>query len=145
MTILQNFVTIANMIKIRLQRVGRVHEPVFRLVLTDSKNSTKSGKYLENLGSFDSRRGEKAVFNTERVKYWLTKGAQATGTVHNLLISKKVTTGKKINVLPKKKPIVKEGEKSETKTVEAESKAIATELNEVKVEEEVSKEETAVA
>ncbi|MFZ2523132.1 MAG: 30S ribosomal protein S16 [Minisyncoccia bacterium] len=45
------------MLKIRLQRVGRKHEPVFRLVLTDSKNSTKSGKYLENLGNYDARRG----------------------------------------------------------------------------------------
>ncbi len=97
------------MLKIRLQRVGRAHEPVYRLVLTDSKNATKSGKYLENLGSFDSRRGEKSVFKDERVKYWLSKGAQATGTVHNLLVSKKVLQGKKVNVLPKKKPIVKEG------------------------------------
>ena len=38
------------MLKIRLQRVGRKAEPTFRLVLTDSKNSTKSGKYIETLG-----------------------------------------------------------------------------------------------
>ncbi|MFZ2522695.1 MAG: 30S ribosomal protein S16 [Minisyncoccia bacterium] len=102
------------MLKIRLQRVGRAHEPVYRLVLTDSKNATKSGKYLENLGSFDSRRGEKAVFKDDRVKYWLSKGAQATGTVHNLLVSRKVVQGKKINVLPKKKPILKEGAETPT-------------------------------
>lgn len=96
------------MLKIRLQRVGRKHEPVFRLVLTDSKNSTKSGKYLESLGSFDARRGEKSEFKSERIKYWMDKGAQTSITVHNLLINKKVTSGKKLNALPLKKAIVKD-------------------------------------
>ncbi|KND49865.1 MAG: ribosomal protein S16 [Parcubacteria bacterium C7867-003] len=96
------------MLKIRLQRVGRKHEPSFRLVLTDSKNSTKSGKYLENLGSYDARRGEKSEFKADRITYWVSKGAQLSGTVHNLLIDKKVVTGKKVNVLPLKKAIIKE-------------------------------------
>ncbi len=96
------------MLKIRLQRVGRKHEPSFRLVLTDSKNSTKSGKYLENLGHYDARRGEKSEFKGERISYWMGKGAQLSGTVHNMLIDKKIITGKKVNVLPLKKAIVKD-------------------------------------
>lgn len=96
------------MLKIRLQRIGRKHEPVFRLVLTDSKNSTKSGKFLEILGNYDARRGEKAVINTEKVTYWMSKGAQVSDTVHNMLVSGKVIEGKKINNLPLKKAIVKE-------------------------------------
>lgn len=96
------------MLKIRLQRVGRKHEPVFRLVLTDSKNATKSGKYLENLGHYDARRGETAVFDTEKINYWVSKGAQLSGTVHNMLVEKKAIAGKKINVLPLKKAPVKE-------------------------------------
>jgi len=88
--------------------VGRTHEPAFRLVLTDSKNSTKSGKSLEILGNYDARRGEKSEFKTDRVTYWMSKGAQVTPTVHNLLISKKVITGKKINTLPLKKAIKKD-------------------------------------
>ena len=96
------------MLKIRLQRVGRAHEPAFRLVLTDSKNATKSGKVLEILGNYDARRGEKSQFKTDRVTYWMSKGAQVTPTVHNLLISKNVITGKKINTLPLKKAIVKD-------------------------------------
>jgi small subunit ribosomal protein S16 len=97
------------MLKIRLQRVGRKHEPVFRLVLTDSQNSTKSGRYLEMLGSHDPRKENKTEFKIERVKYWISKGAQPSDTVHNLLVSQKVIDGKKINVLPKKTPIKKEG------------------------------------
>lgn len=96
------------MLTIRLQRVGRKHEPVFRLVLTDSKNSPKSGKFLEILGSYDARRGDQAVFNDEKVKHWMSKGAKVSNTVHNLLIDKKVITGKKINKLPKKSPIKSE-------------------------------------
>ena len=93
---------------IRLQRVGRKHEPVFRLVLTDSKNGPKSGKFLEILGSFDARRGDQAEFKVERVKHWIEKGVQVSNTVHNILVEKKVIVGKKINVLPKKTPIIAE-------------------------------------
>lgn len=103
------------MLKIRLQRVGRRNEPSFRLVVTDSKNSTKSGKSLEVLGNFDSRRGEKADIKIDRVKHWMSMGAKASDTVHNMLVSRKMIEGKKINKLPRKSPIKKEG--SETPAV----------------------------
>ena len=96
---------------IRLQRIGRKHEPAFRLVLTDSKNSTKSGKFLEILGNYDARRGEKSEFKADRITYWMSQGAQVSDTVNNLLIDKKIIAGKKINTLPKKsapKPEVQE-------------------------------------
>jgi small subunit ribosomal protein S16 len=101
------------MLMIRLQRVGRKHEPVFRLVLTDSKNGPKSGKSLEILGSYDARRDNKIEqVNVDRVKHWMSQGAKLSDTVHNYLVTKKVITGKKINALPKKKPIVKESDKA---------------------------------
>jgi small subunit ribosomal protein S16 len=87
------------MLSIRLQRVGRKHEPAFRLVLTDSKNSTKSGRFLEILGSYDSRKGDEAVIDSEKVIYWISKGAQTSDTVNNLLISKGIIKGEKRNVL----------------------------------------------
>ena len=110
---------------IRLQRVGRKHEPTFRLVLTDSKNSTKSGKYLEVLGSYDPRLENKLEqFDITKIKYWISKGAKLSGTVHNFLVHKKAIEGKKINVLPKKRPIKKEV-KEEVKTKAVESVAPA--------------------
>ena len=93
------------MLMIRLQRVGRKHEPVFRLILTDSKNSAKTGKFLEILGNFDARRKEQSEFEAEKIKHWISKGVKLSDTVHNLLIDKKIITGKKINKLPKKSPI----------------------------------------
>lgn len=97
------------MLMIRLQRTGRKHEPTFRLVLTDSKNGPKSGKYLENLGWYDSRLKNKLEqLNVERIKYWISKGAQTSVTIHNYLVSQKVIIGKKMNALPRKTPIKKE-------------------------------------
>ena len=95
------------MLKIRLQRVGRKHEPAFKVVLTDSKNSTKSGRFIEVLGSHDFR-FDKPEVKADRVKYWISKGAQVSNTMHNLLVDLKVIEGKKINVLPKKTPQKKE-------------------------------------
>jgi small subunit ribosomal protein S16 len=101
------------MLKIRLQRIGRKNDPSFRVVLTDSKNSTKSGKFLEILGTYNPKAGEKNLnknFQTDRIKYWMSKGAKCSGTMHNFLVHDKVIEGKKINVLPKKKPTVKRKE-----------------------------------
>ncbi len=91
------------MLKIRLQRTGRKHEPTFRLVLTDSKNSAKTGKFLEVLGSHDFRKDNTEI-NKERVLHWISKGVKPTPTVHNLLVTEKITEGKKINVLPRRTP-----------------------------------------
>lgn len=98
-----------HMLKIRLQRVGRKHEPSFRVVLTDSKNSTKSGKFLEVLGSYDPRK-KTEQFDALKIKHWISKGAKPTDTLHNIFIDQKIVEGKKINVLPKKSPIIKEKE-----------------------------------
>ena len=80
---------------------------MFRLVLTEKQNGPKSGKFQEILGSYGPKQST-ANFDGERIKYWISMGAQVSDTVHNLLISKKIITGKKKNVLPRKTPIIKE-------------------------------------
>ncbi|HMP67183.1 MAG TPA: 30S ribosomal protein S16 [Candidatus Paceibacterota bacterium] len=107
------------MLIIRLQRVGKKNEPTFRIVLTDSKNSTKSGKFLEVLGAYDARDKNETKIDVDRAKHWISKGAKLSDTIHNLFINKKIITGKKINVLPKKSPIKKEAAEGEAKTEEA--------------------------
>ena len=96
------------MLRIRLQRVGRKNNPSFRFVLTDSKNSTKSGRYLEVLGHFDYRRESDEHLDADRVKYWISQGAKPTDSVHNYLVAKKIIQAKKVNVLPRKSPPKKE-------------------------------------
>lgn len=105
---------------IRLQRTGRKHEPTFRVVLTDSKNGPKSGRYLKILGWYDTRIKNKVEqIDTEAIKYWMSKGAQLSVTLHNYLVSNKVITGKKINALPKKTVQKKVEDPAAAKPVEA--------------------------
>lgn len=89
--------------------MGRIHEPTFRLVLTDSKNGTKSGRFKEILGSYDPRKSNDSL-DARRIQYWLSKGANSTDTVHNLLVKHKIITAKKINVsaVSKKTAVAKE-------------------------------------
>lgn len=91
------------MLKIRLQRVGKKNDPSFRAVLTDSKNSTKSGKFLEIVGTYNPKTKENN-FKGDRIKYWMSKGAKLSDTLHNFLVHNKIIDGKKINVLSRKKP-----------------------------------------
>ena len=134
------FVSISFMLIIRLQRVGRVHEPSFRIVLTDSKHGPKSGKAVEVLGSYDARKGKGTNHvDGEKVKYWISKGAQVSDTVHNYLVDEKILTGKKINVLPKNKIINAKKAKEDAAAAEVAAKAPkpapeATPVEEQKVE-----------
>src|SRR3989338_271117 len=110
------------MLMIRLQRTGRKHVPSFRVVLTDKRNSTKSGKTLETLGFYNAENDKERSIDSERLKYWLSKGAQLSGTLNNYLIEQKIITGKKINVLPKKRPIKAEEKPAPTEAPVKEEK-----------------------
>lgn len=88
---------------IRLQRTGRKNDASFRVVLTDSKNAAKSGKFKEILGSYSPKSGE-VLFKADRIKHWMSHGAQASDTVYNFLVQQKIIEGKKKNVLSKKSP-----------------------------------------
>lgn len=99
------------MLKIRLKRVGRKHDPSFRIIVTESTRGPKSGDYIENLGSYNSRQNNENI-NAERISYWLGVGAKPSPTVHNLLIDQGIIEAKKINVLPKKTPLKREEEEN---------------------------------
>ena len=101
------------MLKIRLQRIGRKNDPSFRVIVTDSRNPAKRGRYVELLGTFNPHK-DAPILNAERVQYWISKGAQPSLTVHNMLISGGVISGKKLNALPKKTIIKKEAPAVET-------------------------------
>lgn len=85
------------MLVVRFQRVGRTNDPAFRVVVTEKRSKPKSGE-LEILGSYHPKT-KATVLKNERILYWLSKGAKASDTVHNLLVSKGVIQGKKISVV----------------------------------------------
>jgi len=89
------------MLIIRLQRVGRTNDPSFRVIVTDSKNSAKTGNFLEVVGSYDARQG-KPQLDALRIQHWIKNGAQVSDTVHNLLVKAKIIEGKIIVQIPEK-------------------------------------------
>ena len=92
------------MLVIRLQRTGRNKDPHFRVVVCEHTIGPKAGKYLEKLGSY-SPKTKIRTLDTERITYWMSKGAKPSETMHNMLITAGVIKGKKINVLPKNKVV----------------------------------------
>ena len=102
------------MLKIRLSRTGRINQPSYRIIVTEHARAAKTGKIVEQLGTYNPKTKERTI-DADRVKYWLSVGAKPSDTMHNMLLSLKIITGKKINVLPQKSPPKKEGEeKAET-------------------------------
>ena len=91
------------MLNIRLQRRGRTNDPSFRVIVVDSKEPAKTGKYAELVGSYDART-DRIELKADRIKHWIAHGAQPSDTVHNMLLSQGIIEGKKINVLPRKSP-----------------------------------------
>ena len=92
------------MLAIRLQRIGKKKQPTYRLVVSDKKKDLY-GKQLEILGNYNPVSMPKTVsLNVERILHWLSVGAQASATVHNLLVKEKVIEAKKVQAWkPKKK------------------------------------------
>lgn len=115
------------MLMMRLQRVGRKNDPSYRIVVTDKRTGPKSDKHIDRLGSYNPKMNH-VQLDIAKAKEWLAKGVQPSDTVHNILVNQKVITAKKINVLPKKSPIIDEAaikraaEEAEAKA-EAETKA----------------------
>jgi len=73
------------MVTLRLSRFGTKQKPFYRVVAID-RDTPRDGKCLENLGTFDPRVREHAVvWKEERIRHWLSRGAQPSPTVKNLL------------------------------------------------------------
>ncbi|MEK7525546.1 MAG: 30S ribosomal protein S16 [Patescibacteria group bacterium] len=90
------------MLKIRLQRIGKRGQAHFRVVIQEHTEKAK-GKSLELLGSYNPHQ---KVLNVqkERIEYWMSKGAQISPTVNNLMVNYKVwDRPKMISWKPKKK------------------------------------------
>src|SRR5690349_16113337 len=72
-------------VRIRLRRVGRKKQPTYRIVVADSK-AARDGKFIEIVGQYAPRSSNEAVnLQTDRVEFWLDKGALPTDTVRSLL------------------------------------------------------------
>ncbi|WP_269542363.1 30S ribosomal protein S16 [Cerasicoccus fimbriatus] len=74
-------------LKIRLQRHGSTHNPVYRIVVAEASNR-RDGRHNEVLGNYaPCARGNDAELklNLERVDYWVGVGAKPTDTARTLI------------------------------------------------------------
>jgi small subunit ribosomal protein S16 len=72
-------------LKIRLTKVGSVHQPLYRVVVAEAR-SRRDGAAVENLGTYTPKsKGSPVNIDLARVDYWLSKGATPTDTMHAMI------------------------------------------------------------
>ena len=75
------------MVTIRLARGGSKKRPFYHLTVADSR-SPRDGRYIERVGSYDpmlpKEHENRIVTKDERIKHWLSQGAQSTDRVARL-------------------------------------------------------------
>jgi small subunit ribosomal protein S16 len=116
------------MLTIRFARVGRKNKAQFRIVLQEH-TVAPGGRHIAVLGSYDPHQ-KKAVLKADKIKEWISKGAQVSDSAYNLLVKEGVIEGKK-------RPV--KMEKPKAKEIPAES-AKEEKVEETKTEEPISKE-----
>ena len=90
------------MLKVRLQRIGKRGQAHFKVVVLEHTKKPQ-GEYLEQLGTYDPH-AKKFVVDRSKVENWMTKGAQITPTVNNLMVNYKIWDRPKMESWkPKKK------------------------------------------
>jgi small subunit ribosomal protein S16 len=78
-------------VRMRLTRVGSKKNPVYRVVVADSR-SPRDGKFIEIVGRYNPQHDPSLIeFDEDRVRDWLAKGVQPSNSVQKLLKAKKLT------------------------------------------------------
>ena len=123
------------MLNIRLQRTGKRGQAYFRIIIAEHTKKPK-GSVLEILGSYDPHKKELKA-EKDRIEYWMSKGAQISPTVNNLLVNHKIWDKPKMaSWKPKKKLTTNDQQSTPSPAVKREE--VRTELPA-----ETTKEETA--
>lgn len=72
-------------VKIKLQRLGKIRTPHYRVIIADARNK-RDGKVIENIGIYEPKAEPSVIkIDSERAQYWLSVGAQPTEPVAALL------------------------------------------------------------
>ncbi|WP_312349416.1 30S ribosomal protein S16 [Actinomyces sp.] len=73
-------------VRIRLKRIGKIHAPVYRVVVVDSRKK-RDGRVIEEVGLYDPTREPSVIkIDSDRAQHWLSVGAQPSDQVRNLLV-----------------------------------------------------------
>lgn len=77
--------------KIKLQRIGKKHQPIYRVIVINERKSLSSGNCLDNIGLYNPMTSPKTfTVDTEKLKKWMSNGALPTATVARLLKTAKI-------------------------------------------------------
>jgi len=76
------------------------------MLVLEKTSSPKAGTYVEQVGTYNPKTKEFSA-NAESIKGWITKGAQLSPSLQNLLINKGVIEGKKSAAVVKEKNLIK--------------------------------------
>ena len=80
-------------VSIRLKRFGAKKRPYYRIVVTNS-TAPRDGKTIEEVGFYHPVEKENQVsFQADRIKEWVSKGAQVSATVKSLLNKNQIFLG----------------------------------------------------
>ncbi len=75
-------------VKMRLSRVGGAKNPIYRIVVADSR-SPRDGRFIESIGRYNPQVEPSVIeIDAEKATSWLKNGAQPTQTVKRLLLKK---------------------------------------------------------
>ena len=78
-------------VKMRLTRVGSKKNPIYRVVVADSR-SPRDGRFIEIVGRYNPQTDPSTIeLDEQKVKDWLGKGAQPSGAVQKLLKAKNIS------------------------------------------------------
>jgi small subunit ribosomal protein S16 len=89
------------MLMIRFQRIGRKNDASFRMAVLEKTAGPKAGKYVDLVGTYNPKT-KQITYKADRIKDWITKGAQVSPSLKNLLIKNGVLEGSKSAVISKK-------------------------------------------
>lgn len=118
------------MLAIRLQRVGRKKQPLYRVVVSE-KSKDMYGNHLELLGTYNPHT-KTAELKEDRIKHWLGEGAQASESAHNLLLKEGIVTGdkkKSVSISNKRKAKIDSAKEAAKQASEAAAEKPAEENN----------------
>ena len=72
-------------VRLRLTRVGGKKNPIWRVVVADQR-SPRDGRFIETIGHYNPQtEPSRIVIDEERLRHWLSRGAQPTNTVKKLI------------------------------------------------------------
>ncbi|MBQ9814991.1 MAG: 30S ribosomal protein S16 [Lachnospiraceae bacterium] len=78
-------------VKIRLRRMGKKREPIYRIIVADSR-SPRDGRFVDEIGTYDPNQEPSLVkIDKEAAEKWLKNGAQPTEIVARLFKNEGIT------------------------------------------------------